>query len=121
MAATTYGTFGLYGVEDEALKGLYASSVTGSYSVDNATATNHEGEVIAASFFNESAELSVSGVTVTVATTTQVLAAAIDIANTAIFGTDSGVTNFYVNSINIGRTDSEFETGDCTAMGWIGV
>ena len=121
MAATTYGSLGKYGLTSEAAKGLYAGSLTASFSEDIAEVPNHEGETIGAAFYNEKAEISLQGVTVNAATTSQSLSVALDIANTDVYGTDSAVTNFYVNQITISRTNNDFETGDVTAMGWAGV
>lgn len=121
MAATTYGSLGKYGLSTEAAKGLYAGSMSVSVNVDTATVPNHEGEIIGASFFNENAEISLSGVTVNAATTSQTIKSALDIANTDAYGTDTSVTNFYVNGLTISRTNNDFETGDVSAIGWAGV
>ncbi len=121
MAATTYGTFGKYGLTSEAAKGLYASSLTCSVSTEQAWVKNHEGEDVGASVFNQSAEISLQGVTVNAATTGQSIAGVLSIANTDIFGTDTAASTFFVSGLTLSRTNSDFETGDVTAMGRPGI
>jgi len=121
MAATTYGSFGKYGLTSEAAKGLYAASLTCTISSEQAWVKNHEGEDVGVSNFNESAEISLQGVTVNAASTGQSLSGVLDIANTDIYGTDTTASTFFVSGLTLSRTNTDFETGDVTAMGRPGI
>lgn len=121
MGATTWGTFGKYGLTSEQPKGLYGGSLTCSITTEQAFVKNHQGEDVGMSIFNQAAEISLQGVTVNTATTSQAVATVLDIANTDIYGTDTSVATFAVIGITLGRTNSDFETGDVTAIGRPGI
>ena len=125
MAATIYGS-GTFGTADETSTtySIYTESVSLSVNSDTATAPNHEGEVVGISIYNESAELTLSGVLSTADTTGGTIAQALQAAgyaNSGIFSNDTSVTTFYTTSISLARTQAGFETGDVTAIGYGGL
>jgi hypothetical protein len=122
MAATTYGSGGKYGITDESSKGLYAASLSLAVTTEQAFVKNHQGEDVGMTFFNEAAEITLSGVTTAANTTSQTIKAALDIANTDIYGgADTSVSTFAVSAITLTRTNSDYMTGDVTAIGRPGV
>jgi len=118
MAASTFGTIGFYGLASEQAKGLYAASMSVNIGVDEVEVPNHQGETIAYIQLNQKADISLSGVTTNAATTSQAIAAVLDTANTAMYGTDTSVTVFIVNGINLTRTAKGVEEGEVMAKGW---
>lgn len=122
MAATTYGNGGKFGITDESAKGLYAASLSLAVTTEQAFCKNHQGEDVGMALFNEAAEISMSGVTTAANTTSQTIKAALDIANTDIYGgADTSVSTFAVTAITMTRTNSDFQTGDVTAIGRPGI
>ena len=121
MGASTFGNFGKYGITDESAKGLHAASlsidISPQYEVE---IPNHLNNVIGYVQGEDKATISLSGVTVNAATTSQALAAVLDTANTDIYGTDTAVTVFLVNSLNLARTNAGVEEGTVGAVGWEG-
>lgn len=120
MAATVYGS-GTWGITSEAAKGLYIGSMAVDASEEEVYVPNHIGEDIGLSMFNQQATITGSGAVVTADTTGQTLGGILDIASVAIFGTDTGITKFYVNSVNLTRANRDFETGSFTAVGRAGI
>jgi len=120
MAATKYGN-GNYGITDESGKGIYIQSLTMSATKDVVELPNHIGEVTGAVFFNETATVTGNGATVAADTQGQSLGGILDIASVSIYGTDTSVTKFYLNSVELSDANSDFQQGSFTAQGWLGV
>ena len=118
MAASTFGNFGKYGITSELAKGLHASSLSINIGVQELQIPNHIGETIGYVQYDQMAEISLTGVTVNAASTSQALSVALDTANTDIYGTDTSVTIFLVNSLSLSRTATGVEEGTVGAKGW---
>ena len=120
MAQTTYGDGGFRGLASEASIGLYASSMSMNATEEIVEVLNHEGEVIGCSMGNEVCNISASGVTVAAGTGGQTLGSAMTaIGNSAIYGTDSNVTKFFIHSVSLERQNQAWETGSFEARGWL--
>ena len=122
MAASVYGGAAIkFGITSEETKGFYAASLTCSMTNEQAWVKNHQGEDVGVSLFNEAAEISLQGVVTTANTAGQSLAGVLSINSTAIYGTDSGVTVFYVTSATLSESQADFQSGDVTAVGRVGL
>ena len=121
MAATKYGNGGKYGITSESGKGLYIQSLSMSASEDVAELPDHIGEVTGAVFYNSSSTLTGSGASVAANTQGQTLGGILDVASTAIFGTDTPVTKYYISSVELTDSNTDFQQGSFTAQGWAGV
>ena len=120
MAATKYGN-GNYGITNESSKGLYIQGLSLSASEDVAELPDHIGEVTGEVMYNQNATLTWNGATTTADTQGQTLGGILDVASTSIFGTDTGVTKFYVSSVELTDSNTDFQQGSFTAQGWLGV
>jgi hypothetical protein len=125
MAATTFGS-GTYGITSEAgTKGteahLYIGSLSLEASVEEAFLTNHEGEDVGVSLYNESATINADGYTVTAEEPGQDLATLMTIAGDAIYSLATSVATFYVNSVSVTRSNTDFQQGSFTATGRPGI
>ena len=120
MAATKYGN-GNYGITDESSKGLYIQSLSMAASEEVVELPNHIGEVTGAVFYNETATLNGNGATVTADSQGQTLGGVLDVASASIFGTDTGVTKMYINSVELTDANTDFQQGSFSAKGWLGV
>ena len=120
MAATKYGN-GNYGITNESSKGLYIQGLSLSASEDVAELPDHIGEVTGVVMYNQNATLTGNGATTTADTPGQTLGGILDVASTSIFGTDTGVTKFYVSSVELTDSNTDFQQGSFTAQGWLGV
>ena len=121
MAATKYGSGGKYGITSEQGKGLFAQSIGMSANEQIAEVQDHIGETVGAVYYNSSSTITASGATVGANTQGQTLGGILDIASTAIFGTDTPVTKYYVDSVDLTDNNTDFQTGSFTAQGWAGV
>lgn len=129
MSASVYGS-ATYGTADETgVSGgevnIYTSSVSLSVNQDEALALGSNGEVVAAAFFNESAELTLEGVLQDADNPLEnesiagVLEAG-DLANSDIFGNgNTGCTVFYIRSIGLTREQAGFQSGNVSCMSWL--
>ena len=109
MAQSLFGLGGKRGLDDENSVGLYISDLSMDAQEEEVTVENHLGEVIGLSMGNGSAELSADGVTVAAATQGQVLGAALGtLANLAIFGTDTPVSEFFINGVRLKRANKSW-------------
>ena len=120
MAATKYGN-GNYGITNESSKGLYIQGLSLSASEDVAELPDQIGEVTGVVMYNQTATLTGNGATTTADTQGQTLGGILDVASTSIFGTDTGVTKFYVSSVELTDSNTDFQQGSFTAQGWLGV
>ena len=117
MAATKYGD-GNYGIADESSKGIIIQSLTMAASKDVVELPDHIGEVTGAVFFNETATINGNGATTTRDAFGQTLGGVLDLASATIYGTETSVTKFYVNSVELADTNNDFQQGSFTAQGW---
>lgn len=120
MAATVYGD-GNFGITDESSKGLYIADLSLDASEEEVFVPDHIGEDTGLALFNQQATITGNGATVTANTQGQTLGGILDIASTALYGTDTGITKFYVNSVNLRRVNRDFEAGSFTAVGRVGI
>ena len=127
MSATKYGN-GNYGISDESGKGIYIQSLSMSATEEVVELPDHIGEVTGAVFYNSSATITGNGATMSSTgggggpnKTGQVLGGILDIASTAIYGDDTPVTKFYINSLDITDSNTDFQQGSFSAQGWAGV
>ena len=122
MAQSLFGLGGKRGLDSEVSAGLYISDLSCDAQEEEVTVEDHLGEIIGLSMGNGSAELSADGVTVNVATQGQVLGAALGtLANLAIYGTDTPVSEFFINRVRLRRTNKAWEQGGFSARGWTGL
>ena len=120
MAATKFGN-GNYGITDESSKGLYIQGLSLSATEDVVELPNHIGEVTGAVMYNQNATISGNGATFAPNAQGQTLGGILEIASTSIFGTDTACTKFYVNSVELTNSNTDFQQGSFTAQGWVGV
>lgn len=120
MAATKYGS-GNYGISDESTKGIFIQSLTMAATKDVVELPDHIGEIKGAVFYNETATISGNGATVAADTQGQALGGILDIVSVSIYGTDTAVSKFYVNSVELADTNNDFQQGSFTAQGWLGI
>ena len=122
MAQTLFGSGGFRGCADEGSSGLYISSINMEATEDTVEVLNHAGEVIGISLGNENSTITANGVTTTAGTQGQTLGSTMGaIANSAIYGTDTGVTVYYITNVTLERQNQAWETGSFTARGWVGL
>ena len=120
MAATVFGG-GSYGCGDESLKGLHVAEQSLDVQMEKAYAPDFAGEDVGKALYNERATYTSNGVTITENTTGQTIAGALDVATTALFGTDTNVTWFHVEQIGLTNTNTDFQTGNFTAEGSVNI
>ncbi len=120
MAATKYGTGGKYGISDESGKGLFIQSLSVSANEQVVEVANHIGETVGAVYYNSSATITGSGACYTANTQGQTLGGILDVASTAIYGTDTPVSKFFVDSVDLTDSNTDFQQGSFTAQGWVG-
>ena len=127
MSATVHGAsrFGI--TDDSSATGLLVGQMTTTYTADTAMAKNHIGCDVGISFYNDSAEVSCSGVVAVKATgLVPDLAAAITLANSSadslatnsknLFTTPVANAGLMVSGATLTRAGTEFETGDVTSI-----
>ena len=119
MAATKYGN-GNYGITNESSKGLYIQGLSLSASEDVVELPDHIGEVTGVVMYNQNATITGNGATTTADTQGQTLGGILDVASASIFGTDTTVTKFYVSSVELTDSNTDFQQGSFTAQGWLG-
>ena len=118
MAATKYGN-GNYGITNESSKGLYIQGLSLSATEDVVELPDHIGEVTGVVMYNQNATITGNGATTTADTQGQTLGGILDVASASIFGTDTGVTKFYISSVELTDSNTDFQQGSFT--GWVGV
>ena len=121
MAATKYGSGGKYGITSEQAKGLFIQNFSMSANEQITELPNHIGETVGAVYYNSSSTITGSGACVAANTQGQALGGILDVASTAIFGTDTPVTSYYVDSVDLTDSNTDFQQGSFTAQGWVGV
>ena len=122
MANTSYGDGGFRGCADEETDlGIFIGSASLTSQEDVVEVLDHGGEVNGVGLGNESATLSCSGVTVTAATLGVTIGSAVGTwANSAMEG-PSGISDYFVTSVTLERSNQGWETGSFEARGWINV
>jgi hypothetical protein len=131
MAATVHGSSPFGALKDLTATGLLVGSNTSTYAVEMATAKNHLGCDASIAFFNDSTEVTCSGViAVTADGLVPDLAAAITLANSPtnasptgthtgnknLFTAMTGSAGFLVTGASFTRSNSEFSTGEISAV-----
>jgi len=126
MAATVFGAARYGVVDDSTATGLLVGNISYSYTSEQAFAKDHIGCDVGMSIYNDSTEISISGVVKTKATgLVPDIAAALTLANSSadtlgldsknLFTTPSGA-GVIVTGANLNRVNSEFENGEVTAV-----
>ena len=121
MAATKYGS-GVYGLANEEANGFFIASFSNDISTDEVFMSNHEGEDVGVSFYNEQSTLTADGALKTTSTTSEAIAAEVPVlANIAIGTTDSAVADWFFNNLRINGANRDFQQGGWTAVGRPGI
>lgn len=122
MAATKYGS-GNYGIASESSKGIYIQSLSISVSEDVAELATHLGEVEGIVMYNQNATITGNGATVTANDTGQTIGGILSINNTGLYGVadTTGISKFYVESVEVSDSNTEFQQGSFTARGFINI
>jgi hypothetical protein len=127
MAATVFGA-GRYGiVNDSSATGLSLASFTTNYSADIAFGKDHIGCDAMMSIYNDSSEVSCSGVVAVKATgLVPDLAAVLTLANSSadtlatnsknLFSTNNANAALIVTGASLTRANSDFETGEVSGI-----
>jgi hypothetical protein len=126
MAATVFGAARYGVVDDSTATGLLVGNMSYSYTSEQAFAKDHIGCDVGMSIYNDSTEISISGVVKTKATgLVPDIAAALTLANSSadtlaldsknLFTSPSGA-GVIVTGANLNRVNSEFENGEVTAV-----
>ena len=127
MAATVFGTARFGVIKEVSATGLLVGNLTTTYTAEMAYGKNHLGCDANLSIFNDSSEVSCSGVVATKATgLVPDLASAITLANSAadslatnsknlFTGLESGA-GLIVTGATLTRANAEFETGEVTSV-----
>lgn len=131
MAATVFGSSPFGALKDLTATGLLIGSSTSTYTAEMAYAKNHLGCDASLSIFNDSTEVTCSGViAVTADGLVPDLASAITLANSPInasptgthtgnknlFTTMAGSAGFIVTGGSFTRANAEFSTGEISAV-----
>lgn len=126
MAATVFGAARYGVVDDSTATGLLVGNISYSYTSEQAFAKDHIGCDVGMSIYNDSTEISISGVVKTKGTgLVPDIAAALSLANSSadtlaldsknLFTSPSGA-GVIVTGANLNRVNSEFENGEVTAV-----
>jgi len=122
MAATKYGS-GQYGIKSESSKGIYIQSLSLSVSEDVAELATHLGEVEGIVMYNQNATITGNGATVTANDTGQAMGGILSINSTSIYSVADTTTvdQFFVESVEVSNSNTEYQQGSFTARGFIGI
>lgn len=122
MAATRYGV-GNYGIASEADKGLYIQALSLAVNEDVAEMPNHLGEIAGIVMHNQNATLSGNGATYAANDTGQTMGGILVINSVAIYGNadTTGISKFYIDSLEISNANTDFQQGSFTARGFINI
>lgn len=127
MAATVHGSARFGCTADASATGLVLDSFATAYSVQIVYAKNHIGNDVGAAFFNDSSEVTCSGVVAVKGTgIVPLLGAALTLANASadglysnyrtLFSTPVAGSGLMVSSATLKRTNADFETGEITGI-----
>jgi hypothetical protein len=119
MAATVFGTPRYGVINDATLTGLAVGSYTANITTEQAFAKNHLGNDVAMSLYNDSVDISLSGVVAVLATglvpkVADVVAIANGNQSAKLFTSSTGA--FTVTNMTLTRANTEFETGDISGI-----
>lgn len=114
-------------VDDATATGLHVGSISYSYTSEQAFAKNHIGSDVSMSLYNQTTDISISGVVKTQATgLVPDIAAVLTLANSSadtlaadsknLFGSPVANAGVVVTGATMSRANSEFETGEITAI-----
>ncbi len=122
MAATKYGN-GNYGITSEASKGFYAQSLSLSVSEDVTECPDHLGETTGIIMSNQKGTISGNGATVSANDTGQTIGGILSINSTALYGVadTTGITKWYCESVEVSNSNTDFQQGSFSAVGFINV
>ena len=123
MSATVFGTSRHGVVDDSTATGIIASNCSFELVTEQSEVRNHLGNEVGMAVYNDGIDVSFDGVIETIAEgLTPALADAVTLANTDADSHDisgylftSGTGGFVVTGMNVGRTNTAFETGSITA------
>lgn len=127
MAATVFGTARFGVIKDVSVTGLLVGTMTTNYVAEMAYGKNHLGCDANLSIFNDSSEVTCSGVVAVKATgLVPDLASAITLANSAADSLNTNHKNLFtgnesgagliVTGASLTRASTEFETGEITSI-----
>ena len=127
MSATVFAAARYGAVDDSTATGLLVGNIGYTYATEQAFAKNHVGSDVGASLYNESTEISISGVVKTKATgLVPDMAAVLTLANSSadslaldsknLFTTPTAGAGVLVTGASLNRVNSEFENGEITAI-----
>ena len=127
MSATVFGTARFGAIDDTAVTDLHIASLSYTYSSEQARGKNHQGESVALAIFEESAEVSASGVVADKTTGMAVaIADVLTLANESdgslslndqnLSVTPTGTAGTVVTGGSLERSNSDFETGSLTLL-----
>jgi hypothetical protein len=127
MSATVFAAARYGATDDSSATGLLVGNISYTYSSEQAFAKNHLGSDVGASLYNESTEISISGVVKTKATgLVPDIAAVLTLANSSadtlaadsknLFTTPTAGAGVLVTGATLNRVNSEFENGEVSAI-----
>lgn len=121
MAATVFGTPRYGVISDVAATGLAVGSYTATLNTEQAMAKNHLGNDIAMSVYNDSSDVTLSGVVAVLGTgLVPSLAAVVTLANgtqsAKLFTALNANAGFVMTGGTLTRANTEFETGDISGV-----
>lgn len=126
MSATVFGAARYGVIDDSSATGLLVGNISYSYSSEQAFAKDHLGCDVGMSVYNDSTEISISGVVKTKATgLVPDIAAVLTLANSSAdtLGLDSknlftspSSAGVVVTGATLNRVNSEFENGEVSAI-----
>ena len=127
MSATVFGTARFGAVDDSSATDLHIASLTYTFGSEQARGKNSQGESVALALFEESNEISASGVVaVKTAGLTIAIGDAITLANESadslsrndqnLFSTPNGNAGTVVTGGSLERSNGDFETGSLSLL-----
>ncbi len=127
MSATVFGS-ARYGVNDDSsATGLFVGNISYAYTAEQAFAKDHTGSDASMSLYNDSTEITISGVVKTKATgLVPDIAAVLTLANSSadslaadsknLFSTPVANAGVIVTGATLNRVNTEFENGEISAV-----
>jgi hypothetical protein len=127
MAARNFSLTRFGTVDDSSATGLFLGEITYDYQSDKVDVKNHIGSTVGFTLADPRTDVKISGVVTTkTAGMTPAIASVLSLANTSadslavttkgIFGTAVGSAGVVVYAATLKRANSDFETGDLSAI-----
>lgn len=127
MAARNFSLTRFGTVDDSSATGLFLGEITYDYQSDKVDVKNHIGSTVGFTLADPRTDVKISGVVTTkTAGMTPAIASVLSLANTSadsltvttkgIFGTAVANAGVVVYAASLKRTNSDFETGDISAI-----